>query len=240
MWWKLTVAAAAIALWLGYSFAQVPTTHAGKGAPSSGCSPVSSSFGTDGTPQAANAGATSVVLPAFSTSFCNDLIVVGVVTNGSTITSVTDSQSHLTFTKRATNAGGANNLDIWTAPASVVLTGDVITVQAGGGSFITAVINAVTFYHVASPFDPNGALPFVNTTGNCSFTTSNANDMLYGFTVQSTSTPDAGWSLLSNITSSTGFLFGEYKIVSTTQSATNAGSTSLVTNIVCDAIQQGP
>ena len=206
---------------------------------SGGCASIGSTFAIDGTPQAVNASATTATTPGFSTTYCNNLVIVGVLTNGSSITSVTDSQSHLIFTKRATNSGGANDVDIWTAPLSgAPLTNDTITANAAGGNYITIVVNSVTFYHTASPFDPNVLLPFTNTTGPCTFTTTNANDMLYGFAVQNTSVPDSGWSLLSNITSSSGFLFGEYKIVSTTQTASTAAS--LTGNIACDAIQKGP
>lgn len=208
------------------------------GGASSGGGCTGGTFGIDGAAQTANGSVGSVVAPAFSTTFCNNLVVVGVVTNAG-VSSVTDSQGHLTFTQRATS-GGANDIEIWTAPLSgAPLSGDVITVNVTFSAFTTILVNSFTNYKTSVPFDPNGALPNTTTTGACSFTTSNANDILYGFTVNGFTSPDAGWTLLGNSTSAANFLQGQWKLVAATQSGvTTTGLNGPGT--ACDAIQQGP
>jgi hypothetical protein len=233
-----TLFAVIASLWAAPSSAQMSMMGVSNG-PSSGdggCS--TSTFDLDGTPQWQNATATSVTTPAFSTSFCNNLVVVGILTN-STVTSVTDRQGHLTFTKRSA-LGGGNDVEIWTAPLSdAALSGDTIAANVTTSAFTTVSVSSFSGYSIASAFDTNGALPSaVSGSGlHCSFTTSNANDILYGFSVQTAVAADAGWNLIIS-TSVTGFLFGEYKIVSATQAGSTA--TTLVDNSVCDAIQKGP
>jgi len=233
---RLTVAALALSAFFSVAYAQVLPGPGLPVAGGGGCT--TSTFDKDGTTQTGNATATSVAAAAFSTTFCSNLVVVGVVTN-SVVTSVTDSQSHLTFTKRAAS-GGTNDIEIWTAPLSgAALSGDVITVNLSFSAFTTILVNSFSGYKTATPFDPNVALPSTTTTGACSFTTTNANDILYGFAETTSNTPDAGWTLLGNATSAANFLNGQYKVVSATQSA--ATTTLLNANgTACDAIQKGP
>jgi hypothetical protein len=209
------------------------------GASSGGGGCTTSTFDKDGTTVAAQSGAASILTsPAFTTSFCNDLVVVVAGNNGVGVATVTDSQSHLTFTRHAFS-GGAGALEFWTAPLSgAALSGDTITVTWGGSAFSNMAVIAFSGYKTSAPFDPNAAIPNVNSTGACSWTTSNANDILIGASTANTTTPDAGWSLITNATNS--FMFAEYKIVSATQTATTAALISGSNGSACTAIQKGP
>jgi hypothetical protein len=132
-------------------------------------------------------------------------------------------------------------VEVWTAPLSgAALSGDAITVNLASSSFVSVYVNSFSGYKTAAPFDPNGAIPNTTTTtaSNCSWTTSNANDIIYGFSVSNGISPDAGFTLLSDSNAATWFIFGEYQVVSATQSGTTP--TNIVNQTICDAVLKGP
>lgn len=201
-----------------------------------GCT--TTTFGQDGTPVGANASASSVTTTGFSTTNCNNLVIAGILTNAANVVSVTDAQSRLTFTKRA-STGTGNDIEIWTAPLSgSPLSGDAITVNVSSGAFTTLYVNSISGYKTSAPFDPSG--PNINTTGSvsCSWTTTNANDIIYGFAGNNGAIPDTGFTLLSDSNNSGWFDFGEFQVVTSTQSGLNLPK--MVNSGVCDAIQKGP
>jgi hypothetical protein len=204
-----------------------------------GCT--SSSFAIDGTPVAAFASSSlTVTSPSFSTSFCNDLIVVITNDPSSSITSVVDSQSRLTFTL-VTNGGGGNGYYIFTAPLSgAALSGDTITVTGTTSQARRVNVFALAHYDTAAPQDPNVALPSA-VLGQCSWTTSNANDFLFGISDSNNTSADSGWTLLvPSSFPSTAFFFSEGKFVTVTQSGTTAPTITSTNTSLCYAIQQGP
>lgn len=109
----------------------------------------------------------ATVGPLVTTS-TNNLIVIedGFAQGGQTISSITSSPSGLTVTKRAaqsapTGVGDKGRVEIWTAPASAVLTGETFTINysgAVGGSAVVAFC-VPNLTSIASPFDSNASLP---------------------------------------------------------------------------------
>jgi hypothetical protein len=121
------------------------------------------------------------------------------------------------------------------------LSGDAITVNVASSNFTSVYVNSISDYKTLAPFDPNAAIPNIQTGGGsatCSWTTSNANDIIYGFADDNSTSPDTGFSLLSDSNATSWFLFGEYQSVVATQSATSAPT--LQSQAICDAIQKGP
>lgn len=118
--------------------------------------------------------------------------------------------------------------------------GDTITASFPSGSaFHSILVFVLTNYHAASPNDPNAAIPSA-VVGQCSWTTSNANDFLFGIVDSNSTTPDSGWTLLSGANAATDFKFMEGKFVTATQSGTTAPTINSANTSLCYAIQQGP
>jgi hypothetical protein len=227
-------------LWASAASAQMSMMGVSNGPSSGGGGCTTSTFAQDGTNVGANSGSSNTLTsPSLSTTFCNDLVVVLAGNDANGVSTVVDTQGHLTFTKHVAE-GGSSDMEIWTAPLSgAPLTGDTITVTwFGGVTFINMAVVAFSGYKTSAPFDPNAAIPNISTTGACSWTTTNANDILIGRSFTNSNTPDAGWSLIHTATNS--FFFGEYKSVSATQSGTTAASISGSGGSVCTAIQKGP
>jgi hypothetical protein len=189
----------------------------------------------------ANTSTGTVTTPGFSTAFCNNLVVVNIITSAASVTNVTDAQGHLTFTKRVAATGGGNDIEEWTAPLSgAALSGDAITVTVASASFTSVYVNSISGYKTSAPFDTNAAIPNTQTTAgvSCTWTTSNANDILVGFSNKNNLVPDAGWTLLSDGNNGGWFDFGELQSVAATQAGTTAAS--VVGQCIADAIQKGP
>jgi hypothetical protein len=140
------------------------------------------------------------------------LIVVIANDPSSSITSVVDSQSHLTFTQVA-SGGGGNGYFIFTAPLSgASLLGDTITVTGTTSQARRVNVLALANYHTASPQDPNAAIPNA-VLRQCSWTTSNENDFLFGISDSNNTSADSGRTLLvPSSFPSTALFFSEGKI----------------------------
>lgn len=196
-------------------------------------------FNIDGTTQCNSTTAATVVLPAFSNTFTNGLAYVSVLSNSGPVT-VADTAG-LTWTKRVTANDGiaAHVSELWSGPSTGILTSDVATISNTGSGFITSCIASFSGSHFASPFDPNGAIP--NGAANCSWTTTNANDILIGTSRENSSTSGAGTGFTSPTNANLNFILFQYKIVSATQSGINYTDNGTTFNpAVCDAIIQGP
>lgn len=230
-------------IWLLLGVAQAqfnsfpPGVFTGRAAldPASGGGGCSSTFALDGTPQQAHSGGTaSQALPAFSNSACNQIAYVDIITNGGPVTGVTSANA--TWSKRTNTINGSTTHELWFAKPAAALTSEVVTVATTTSAFFTAYIFAFSGSHIASPFDGNGAIPSVTNGGTCTFTTSNANDILIAGGVSGNTSPDTSYTLIFG--SGTNFLLSEYQIVSATQSASTVPQTSNGT--ICDAIIKGP
>lgn len=176
-----------------------------------------------GTP-VTNAGTgTPLALPAFTAAGSNLVVVVGVIINGGTVTSISDTAG-LTWTRRAAGGGGQFGTEEWYAISSGALSSDIITINQSGGGYIAAGAFAIAGARVsASPFDQNAALPAIGSSGDGSAisdvtaTTSTANDILIGIYRASVASPTAGTGF--TVAVGAGFMLMEYQIVSATQSA---------------------
>jgi hypothetical protein len=107
-------------------------------------------------------------------------------------------------------------------------------VTFGGSGYSSAGIFAFNDIHSAAPFDANGAIPNTPNNASCSFTTSNANDILIGMGVSNQAIDSEFTELISGSIN----LFAECESVTATQSSTPAIGTFKAS--VCDAIIQGP
>jgi hypothetical protein len=203
-------------------------------------------FALDGTPQPQNSvSASSLALPAFSTTFTNDVVCVALISNGGP--GLAPTGGGLTFTLRArANDGVATDVtELWCAVASSALASQVITVNTTTSAFVTGVVFAFSGAKSASPFDSNGAIP--NSTNssstNATFTTNNngtgGNDILIGMARTGGSvTADPAFTLIYG----SNFLGLNYKAVSTAQIASSWTWASGVVGggSIADAIIQGP
>jgi hypothetical protein len=82
-------------------------------------------------------------------------------------------------------------------------------------------------------------IPNTQTGGTaCTWTTTNANDILLGFSGQNPTSADAGWAFLGDTNNTSWFDFGEFQSVAATQAGTTA--TIIVGSCIADAIQKGP
>lgn len=191
-------------------------------------------FALDGTPQGGNSGGTTAfALPAFSTTFGNDVVYIAVLTTGAIPSSI--SGGSLTFASRV-SLTTSNSIMLYKAIAASPLSSEVYTVNFSASSFVTAAVFAFSGAHSASPFDPNGAIPTTSTgAAALSFTTSNANDILIA-AINNSAGIDAPFTSIF----SANFLQVGYHLVSATQAgstATSGGSNFLS---VGDAIIKGP
>jgi hypothetical protein len=197
-------------------------------------------FALDGTPACVNGTSAALAVGTLTTTFPNDVIYAGVTTNGGPVISITG-VAGVTFTLRAKFTNGAQTDELWSGTAASPLSGVTATVNTTSSSFNSSCLYAFSGSHIASPYDPNVAIPNGSVGGTaCSYTTTNANDILIGSTRTSgTTAASTGFTTIPN--SGANFHTDQYKSVSSTQSAfaaPNTGDGSAV--FVCDAIIQGP
>ena len=226
--------------------------------------------GSSGTP-ALDGSATGSFTSAASgtvtltTSLSNDVIVVMVededVNNAvvRTVSSVT--ATGLAFAHRSTgsiNASPYTETEVWWAAAASALSSKTITVTLSGSIDDASIVAfGVSGANTATPWDANGALPATATGASSAnptvngVSTSNANDMLLGFTglslpgsgTPATETAGAGYTLIQ--TQVNGGATGaseaaaEYKVVAATQSSVSVAFATANTNWIMtgDAIQ---
>jgi hypothetical protein len=181
---------------------------------------------------------------SITTTQSNDMIFVFASANvGGSFFTPTDGQG-LTWNTRYSCASSGRLICTYWAKAPNPLTGDTVSVSFSGGvSSARLLIVAVNGANTASPFDPNGALPNLTTSGSsCRFTTTNPDDFLISV-VEEGGLPALGApsGFTSLDTTTYGFESADaYQIVSALQSGTveawqGAGGATLY----CDAIQVG-
>lgn len=166
------------------------------------------------------AGATTVTL----TTTAAGLIVANCMTaNTDSIASVT--ATGLTFTRLLTHTGSTAKQEIWYAYSSAPVTGLVITVTPTSGSGVTADVIACKGVSAATPFDPNAALPALNTgayptppsvSGITATSGTLALFMLAGNQINLTAPLPSGWTQINNYSSGAGYdILSAYRDFST-------------------------
>lgn len=173
----------------------------------------------------AHSGNSDVVMTLTTTNI-NDIIVVGVLVDGGTVTSVVDG-SGLTWTQRKTSksVGSANPIEEWTAPSTLPLVADTITVHiASSSTFGRGAAFGVSGGAFAQPIDPGTSAGPVTLNTQATVTTYLANDLIVGlYRFGGTSTPTTGTGYTSIISPTGTFGLFESKQVTSTQAATTVG-----------------
>ena len=218
--------------------AQIPLTGAGNSSP--GIAVLAFDGGSTNTVTGHTTSA-NMALPGLTTTLTSDVVVVAIITNGSSITSVTS--SHLTFTRETgltppLGAGGTR-LDIWTAVAAGTLSSEVITIN-NSAAFTTALAFALNGAKTSAPFDVNGAIPSTtNVLGpSATITTSASNTFAFGLAASTSNNAAAGYTNL-NSTALANFLALYYKFSSVTLSASIFDSVN-ENGSIATAIVKGP
>jgi hypothetical protein len=192
-----------------------------------------------------------------STTLANDIIVVALfsakVTTPATVTTISDTAG-LTWAKRSSRqylSGTQDNLEVWWALSSGILSSDVITVNLNSApSQSTLIAFGVNGADLTSPWDPNASLP-VTASGTgvpsvSGVSTTKSNTILLAFEGHSSTTADTagiGFSLIK--AQAAGSLIGsaaQSQVVSSPQSSvTVAFGTSFggtVSATIADAIKE--
>jgi hypothetical protein len=182
----------------------------------------------DGTPVTATGSGATTTLPGFSTAAGSGEIVVAIITNAASVTSVT--APGLTFTLRSSYTGGAGASvgAVFTAPYTSNFSGTV-TVTVASSSFAQATVFAIGS---ATTGDTGG--PVAKPSGGAaSITTTNANDFVFASMALSTSTGTvgAGWTQIANAN----FMLVEFQIVSSTGTFTGTLGTGTPQGTIIDA-----
>jgi FecR protein len=197
-------------------------------------------FGLDGNAFANNAAPSNGTGVFLTTSNANDVIIVDIALNGTTVSSVTDTAG-LQWHLRAV-AGTANQpIYEYYAIAPNALSADVIAVSfVSTATYVDMNAFGVSGANTSSPFDGNASVP-ASTTSTGSITTSNADDFIfagYRFGLNATPTVGSGWTAIN---ASGDYYLSEYQIVSTTQAGLVATASSADENGgIVDAIQAAP
>jgi hypothetical protein len=182
-----------------------------------------------------------------STTLTNDLVVVAVFHEKSgglqNITGMT-STSGLVFTRRSKKQNTAATEEVWAAPSTAILTGEVITVNLDAATDDACIIafGIHGLNDITNPFDTNVSLPAsgissTNTPPTLTYSTTEANDLILfitgGNNGSSGSTAPSGFTNLANIQNSGGGLFAclsvNYKAVTATQSGATVQATATAT-----------
>lgn len=137
------------------------------------------------------------------------LVVVGVGDSNATVTHVTPTSSHLTFTRQVSaGISGAGVVEMYTAPVTTALLGEVITCTASPAGNFPQINGWANVYRNASetvgtPVDVNtGSNGATSTTPTVSITTVQNGDLIvsnFGIGANSTLTVDANSKLVSSL-----------------------------------------
>ena len=214
----------------------IPTNYFASGAPSTGSTP-----SLDGTATGQWSGS-AIGTVTVTTTQVNDVVVllIGCEQNAALQTVSSVASSHLTFTRRGgfngqPGTGNYQSFEIWWAPATTVLTSEVVTITLSAATDDAAVVAFAVHgaANIASPWD-TGTLPVI-TTGNPAaaptFTTNQAHDFIFAASFSSGPTYDtSAWTALANVGNGGGanfaYISSFYEIVSSTQTAVSASLTS--------------
>jgi autotransporter passenger strand-loop-strand repeat protein len=174
---------------------------------------------------------------SLTTSQANDVLILEVLQNHSTVASVTDTAG-LTWHLRAVAGTSPNTIYEYYAIAPSAVSNDVVTVNFAG-SVTYADLNAfgVSGANTSSPFDPNASIAATPATSAGSVTTSNANDLIfaaYRFATNSNPNVGSGWTAIN---ASGSYYLSEYQVASADQNGLAAtASTTDENGGIVDAI----
>ncbi len=177
---------------------------------------------------------TSVTL---TTANANDVIILDIVQNGTTVSSVSDT-ADLVWHQRAVAGSGSDTIYEYYAIAPNALSADAITVNfAGTASYVDLNAFGISGANTSSPFDTSVPATPASSTG--AVTTSNANDLIFAaYRFSTDATPSAGSSWTA-INASGGYYLSEDQIVSATQAGLVAtASTADENGGIVDAVVQ--
>ncbi len=200
----------------------------------------------DGTPvTATGTTTTSQVLPAFTTTGTNRVVIIVALVNGpnvnsGAVTSISDTAG-LSWSKRAQIGGSGFDIEEWYAVAPVALTGDVATVNLTASPSFNAMTEfAASGTNTSAPWDTNVVLP-VRSQANAAVTVSTtaAATMILGLYRQgnTNSTAGTGFTLITGVN----FLLTERDIVATAQTnlSVAVGSVGTINGAIGDALAAG-
>lgn len=178
---------------------------------------------------------------SLTTSNANDVIIVDIVENSTTVTSVTDTAG-LVWHQRAVAGTSLHPIYEYYAIAPSALTNDQIAVSfAGTASYADVNAFGISGANTASPFDPNVAVPSTPASSKGSVSTSDTNDLIfagYRFTEDETPSAGTGWTAIN---AGGGYYLSEYQVVSSAQSGLLAlASSSDQNGGIIDAVVQAP
>ena len=174
-----------------------------------------------------------------TTSNANDVIILEIVQNGTTVSSVSDTDG-LTWYQRAVAGSGSQTIYEYYAIAPNALSADAITVDfSGTASYADLNAFGISGANTSSPFDTSVPTNAATSTG--AVTTSNANDFIFAaYRFSTDATPSAGSSWTA-INASGGYYLSEYQITSSTQAGLVAtASTTDENGGIVDAVQAAP
>ncbi len=169
-------------------------------APVTGCASPCLAVDTQGTEPAAAGGTLSLdshgiggnnpspSTVSVSTTDTNDVIVVMVMCNPG-VTAMSISGGGLVWNTRlgVKTIGSRTGAEFWAFSAAAISTPVTVSITYTSGSACNPAYLAINGANTNSPFDSNGALPAVanaNTPATCTVSTSNADDMLFGYMMQ--------------------------------------------------------
>ncbi len=229
-------------------------------APVTGCTSPCLTVDTQGTEPSSTAGTLSVdshgiggnnpspSTVSVTTSDSNDIIVVMILCNAG-VTSMSVSGGGLTWNIRSTFSayavGSRSGAEYWAYSPSA-LSSVTITVTYVGGSACNPSYIAIHGANTANPYDSNSAEPVVvnaNSPASCSMSTSNADDLLFGYMEQGgagTFGVPTGWVLLDTGIDAShwdGYYIADSNLASQTETWTSPDPNSPNISGYCDAVQ---
>jgi hypothetical protein len=176
-----------------------------------------------------------------TTTQANDVIILDIVQNGASVSSVTD-VAGLVWHQRAVAGTAGQTIYEYYAIAPSALSSDAITVYfAGAASYADLNAFAVSGANTSAPFDSSVSVPATPAASTGSITTGNANDLIvagYRFGANAAPAAGSGWTAIN---ASGGYYLSEYQVVSSTQAGLVAtASTGDENGGIIDAIVQAP
>lgn len=201
-------------------------------------------FALDGTPVAGNTSSANLALTGFSTIYTNDVIVLAVITNGSTLSS-SFSTGGLTFNREPgltpPSSGSGTTLDLFTAISAAAVSGATTFTVPNSAAFTTGLLFALSGAKTSAPFDVNALIPSVTNTNTvpAKITTTASNIFAFGMGVIGTTSPGSGYTNMDN-GALAGVLCLNYKLTAAGPLAADVWNTVNTSGSIATAIVVGP